>query len=160
MLADGRFPAEELTLTMQPSPRAAHARERRADGAQVAHDVQLPERVPVGVLELLEADLHREADVVDEAVDTPELRLGPPDELARCIGVGEVAGDADRGARLLADALDPVGIAAGDDDLRPFLDEHPGGRLADAGGRAGDDADATREPEIHPAEPIGQRSGT
>ena len=48
--------------------------ERRPDRAHVAHHVELPVHVPLGILDLLEARLPRDADVVDEDVEPSEQR--------------------------------------------------------------------------------------
>ena len=55
MLVEGRFPADDERLTIEPPP-FTEMRQRRADRPDVAHDVELPVGVP-----LLVADLRRSA---------------------------------------------------------------------------------------------------
>ena len=102
MPAEGRLPAVDETLTIAPRAALAHPRQRRAGGADGAHQVELERRLPVGVGQLVElADLGA-ADVVDEAVDAAEpldrgrddpLRLAGPREVGRDVHVaGPFAG--------------------------------------------------------------------
>ena len=58
-----------------------HQRRGGPDGAHVAHHVQVPHRVPVLVRELVEADLARDAHVVDEHVDAAEGVRGVLDDV-------------------------------------------------------------------------------
>ena len=123
-----------------PRPRIAGSTARIV--ADVAHDVQLPHLVPLRVSDRIEVGLVREPDVVHQAVDRAEL-AGLTNELRGRIGSGEVARDVQRlpHARRAA--------AAARDDLRALLGEHPRDGAADPARRAGDDADAIAEPEIH-----------
>ena len=95
------------------------------------------------------ADLACRADVVDEAVDRSELPLGFGDDPGRLVRLGEVGGDAERGSRLASRLGDASAIAPGHDDAGAFGREEARGLEPDAGGRAGDEADAIGEPKLH-----------
>ena len=78
MPVDGRLPAVEDTLTIAGALGLAQVRQRGADRPHIAHDVQLPVRVPLVVVDVLEPRLTRDAGVVDEHVEPAERgdRLG------------------------------------------------------------------------------------
>ena len=86
-------------------------RERGADRAHIAHDVQLPHRVPLLVRNILEASLDRIADVVHENVEASELGDRGLDEACRRVRLGQVGPDmkrlADRGRFAPAGGDDP-----------------------------------------------------
>ena len=83
------------------------------------------------------------ADVVDEDVDTVQLRLRFAYDALGLARFCEVGADVQR----LPDARFPA--AAARDDTCAFLYEQPGGRASDSAGRAGDDADGVAQSEIH-----------
>ena len=118
-------------------------RERSSDRAHVAHDVQLPHRIPVLVGDLLEARLNRVADVVDEDVKAPELAHRGLDQPCRRVGLGQVRPHVQR----LADR-GRLAPAAGDDP-RAFRDEQLCRLEADPARRAGDDARLPVQSEVH-----------
>ena len=149
MPLDGRFPAVELTFTIAPPPAACIPGSDGADRPDVAHDVQLPELVPVRVGELLERPLVRDADVVDETPHRPDFRLDAREDLGGRLRSREIDRDPERGAGFRLGGLDPLFASAGDDDARAFLREEPRGLEPDPGRRAGDEADAVFEPEAH-----------
>ena len=114
------------------------------DRTHVAHDVQLPHGGPVLVRQLLEARLVGDSDVVHEAVHPPEGLLGCVHELARGRRHGEVERDVQRLTH-----TGPGLAPAGGHDARALLGKHARARLADPFGRAGYDADALFEAELH-----------
>ena len=139
------MPAVDETFTITPAPRALHRRQHGADRADVAHDVQLPELVPLLVGDLLERALVRDADVVHEHVDAAELGFGLAIEPLRLAGATR---DRPRRAaprrRRAPSSRRPVVTTR-----RAFGREQPGRLEADAAGRAGDDADGVAQAEIH-----------
>ena len=142
MPVDGRFPAVDETLTIAP-PLVTQVRQRRADRAHVAHDVELPVRVPLLVGDVLEPRLPRDADVVDEHVEPAERRRGLGDDALGLAGEREIGND----VRDLADAGRVAPPAR--DDARAFADELPHDLEPDSAGRAGDEAPLAGEAEIH-----------
>src|ERR687896_1406880 len=98
------------------------------DRPDVAHDVQLPERIPLLVGHLLEAGLPREADIVDEDVETAQLTNRLLHERRRGRWLGEVGDDVQRLA-------DPRFCApAARDHARAFFCEQAGDLASDAAG--------------------------
>jgi len=92
-LAGGRADVHDPAGTAGP-----HAGHGRPDRAHVAHDVQLPQRIPVIVCHLVEVALDGETHVVDEAVDLPETVFRGGDEplgRAEVVEKGALAGRAD-----------------------------------------------------------------
>ena len=65
------MPAVDETLTIAPPPSRS-MRQRGPDRAHVAHDVQLPVRIPFLVRHVLEARVPGDADVVHEYVEPAE----------------------------------------------------------------------------------------
>src|SRR5204862_5495116 len=93
-----------------------------------------------------ERALDGDADVVDEAVDTPERDRGRLDYLLGRAPLGEVGNDVER----LADAR-RLAPPAARDDARAFGGEQPRGLQTDPARRSCDDADAVAEAEVHRA---------
>ena len=102
----------------------------------------------MAVVELLEADLVCDADVVHETLHRAERPGGLGDELQGGGRLREIADDPERGAALPPRLLDPLRVAAAHGDVRPFVREQLRGREADAPGRAGHDADTVTQAEI------------
>ena len=119
-------------------------RKGRADRAHVAHHVQLPERVPLLVGDLLEAGLIGVADVVYEAVQAAERADRLVDDAFGLAPAREIGCD----VKSLTDAGRIV-AATGRDHARALVRQQPRGRQPDAAGRAGDEANAVAESEIH-----------
>ena len=92
---------------------------------------------------LFERGLMGSADVVDEDVDTAQLRLRFAYDALRPARLCEIGVHVQR----LSHARVPA--AAARDDACSFLHEQPGGRASDPAGRAGDDADGVAQSEIH-----------
>ena len=134
------MPAVEETLTIDPP--APQLRQRRANRPDVAHHVQLPHLVPLRVRDRIEVGLVCEPDVVYQAIDRADL-TGLANELRGSIRICKVAGH----VQGLADSRCTAATAR--DHPRPLLGEHPRDGAADPARRAGDDADAIAEPEIH-----------
>src|SRR2546430_5899317 len=101
-LAGGRGDVDD-----HPGAPLAHRGKRRANRTDEAHHVDLPHLVPLLIRELVKAPLVGDPDVVDEAVDGPELGRRPDQLLGRC-RFGEICGHAERGAGLLAGSLDTL----------------------------------------------------
>ena len=120
------------------------ARDRARD-EQLAGEVDL-ERAPPETGVGLEKRLARpDPRVVDEHVD-PAVRLDAArDEDVDRVGVGDVAGDGDRDASVLAQArcarLDPLRVEVVEDDRGTGLGEARGGREAEPVPGARDDRD-------------------
>ena len=74
MPVEGRFPAVEETLTIAGASASRRCGSAGADRPHVAHDVQLPVRVPLVVAHILEARLPRDAGVVHEHVEPAKSR--------------------------------------------------------------------------------------
>src|SRR5262249_19408840 len=117
----------------------------------VAHDVEAPHGVPVLVGELVEADLARDADVVDEDVEAAEGLGRVPDDVLGRSRLGEIGDYGQCRAGLLACLLRALAVAAAHGDERAFGRELARYLEPDPGRRTGDDADAVVEPEIHAA---------
>jgi hypothetical protein len=64
-------------------------------------------------------------------------------------GLGEVARDPERRARLGAGTLDAILIPAGDDDSRPLRRQETGRLQTDPGRRPGDEANPIAQAQIH-----------
>ena len=81
MPVDGRLPAVDETLTMAALVASRRCGKPARIVAHVAHDVQLPVRVPLVVSDFLEPRMARDAGVVHEHVEPAEggdcLRDGP-----------------------------------------------------------------------------------
>jgi broad specificity phosphatase PhoE len=118
-------------------------RKRLADRAHVAHDVELPIRVPLVVADLLEARVPRNTDVVDEDVQSAQLRGSLGDDPFGLAGMGQVGDD----MRLLAHA--GPGTSSTRDDAGALVDELLDDDAADPTGRAGDEATLSSERQIH-----------
>jgi hypothetical protein len=114
------LPAVDATFTITPLPRSFIPGAHGADRADIAHDVQLPELVPLLVGHLFERALVCEADVVDEHVDSAEPLFDLADEALRFAELCEIGCDMQR----LADLRRPVAPARGD-DRRAFRREQP-----------------------------------
>ena len=151
MPVDGSLARRRADVDDPPVPPLAHAREHGLDPAHVAHHVQLPHRLPVGVGQLVERPLHRVADVVDETVDPTERRLRGSDERTGPIRFREVDGHPERGTDVDPRLLHRARVPAAQDDRRSLLGEDARRLEADARRRAGDEADAVLKPEIHGA---------
>src|SRR4249919_1307832 len=106
-------------------------RERAPDGPHVAHDVQLPIRIPLVVSDLLEARLPCDTDVVDEDVEAADGFDGNLDDPLRFARQGEICDD----VGLLPHVRWRPSTAG--DDARTFFDELPHDGEPDPGGRAG-----------------------
>ncbi len=118
-------------------------RQRRSDRADIAHDVELPVRVPLLVGDVLEARLARDPDVVDQDVETAERsdRLGHGALwLARH---GQVALDVE----CLSDA--GRGAATTGCDAGGLCRKLRGDFTPDPARRARDETDPIGEPELH-----------
>jgi hypothetical protein len=100
----------------------------------------------LGIRELLERRLVRNADVVDEAVDAFQSFRGALDHLGRPAGLTEIGYDAQGGSRIAPRPLDSRTVAAADDDPSTLLREEARRRKPDSAGRAGDDADTVTQP--------------
>ena len=98
--------------------------------------------------ELLEAHLVCRADVVDQALDRAKGPGGLGDEFPGRGRLRKIADDPEGGTARLPCPLDTLGVAAADDDPRPFVREQLRGRETDAPGRAGDDAHPVTQAEI------------
>ena len=102
--------------------------------------VNVEDLVPRVIGDIGEGDWREDADIVDEDVDSTGLIDEPHDAVSR----SEICGYANGlgtcrfvyGAGHFRDALR---AAAVDDDLRALLRQPFGNRVADAGGRAGDE---------------------
>ena len=100
MPVEGRLPAVEDTFTIAPPPAARKCGSAARDCAHVAHDVQLPVRVPLLVGHLLELGLARDADVVDENLQAPQAARRFRDGSLRLARLREIG----RNVQHLADA--------------------------------------------------------
>src|SRR5262245_43413772 len=117
-----------------------HSRHKRTAQSHATHHVDVKDRLPCVIGDINEGDWREDANIVDEDVDS----TGLIDELHDAVGRSEISGDANGlatcrfvdGAGHFRDALR---AAAVDDDLRAFLRQPFGNRVADAGGRAGDE---------------------
>ena len=143
MPVDGRLPAVEDTLTIARTVAVREVRQRGADRPHVAHDVQLPVRVPLVVGHVLEPRLPRDADVVDEHVEPAESSRGLCDGALGLSGRREIAGHVER----LADAGRRAPAARR--DASALLGELSRDGSADAARRAGDEARPACESQIH-----------
>ena len=118
-------------------------RERCTRCADVAHDVQLPVRIPLVVEDVLEPGDARKADVVDEDVEPTEDLGRRGDGAFGLTGTRQIGGD----VSLLADLGSWASTAR--DDARAFREKLPGDLEPDPAGRARDQAPLALEPEIH-----------
>ena len=95
--------------------------------------------------------MRRDAGVVDEDVDAPEVAVDVLDEGVELVPVPDVAGARGSlgalGAQRRRDLVAGVGLAADDDDLGARLGERPGHGEPEPARAAGDDRDAAGEVE-------------
>ena len=117
-------------------------RERGPSRPHVAHHVELPVGVPLGVLDLLEPRLSRQPDVVDEHVEPTERAHRLLDHPTGFLDLAQIGSDVQR----LPDAR--CNAAAAGHDVRAFHGEHPRGGKTDPGCRAGDEARLPAQTEI------------
>jgi 2,3-bisphosphoglycerate-dependent phosphoglycerate mutase len=118
-------------------------RQRGANRPHVAHDVQLPVRVPLSVIHVLEAGLTGNSSVVHEHIESAKRRHGLRDYALRIAGKSEIAHDVKRLPHA-GSVSPPTGRNAS--SLR---DKLPRDLAANPSRRTGDEAAAIVEAEVH-----------
>ena len=93
--------------------------------------------------------LIRDADVVHEAFDFADGRSSLADELRRTVRISQVHGNAEHGPRLAFRLLDALAVPAANDDARAFGGQKPSGLESDSRRRAGHEAHAISQAEVH-----------
>ena len=144
----GPLPGSRRNVHHYAATPLAHPRQDRANRPDEAHHVQLPHLVPLLVGDLVERKLIRDADVVHEHVDRPELGLGLADQHGGRIRFGEIAGHTERSAELLSGLFDALGLrpvttTSAPSSTRSFAVSRP------IPCRPGDDADAVAQAGVH-----------
>ena len=115
------------------------------DAVQDAFDIHVYHRVPVGGLQRGERRVRHESGVQEDGVDFAEGAFGERHQRGAVFGAGDVGhavhGFAAACFDVRGDGFEFVFTACAEDEFCAFSGEFEGGRLADAGGSAGDDDD-------------------